>query len=125
MCTACYSAPEVGTLPESSMSSQHRERGCALSMKRLITFLFLTLFVSLTFAGEHVNEVAAQKKAGAPGSAPGFAPASLFGMNLYLTGRERTDGQAAHLGQVAAQGGVRWAREELSWANLEPNVKGQ
>ncbi len=69
--------------------------------------------------------VLAQQKPGVPSSRPNFAPASLFGMNLYLTGRERPDGQAVNLGQVAAAGGVRWSREELSWANLEPTTKGQ
>jgi hypothetical protein len=66
----------------------------------------------------------------APGSRPGkgdpqFMPVSMFGMNLYLTGLERGNSEAATLGTMAAQGGVRWAREELSWANIEPNAKGQ
>lgn len=66
-----------------------------------------------------------QQKPPPPGSSPRLVPASLFGMNLYLTGRERNDSQAATLGSMAAQAGVKWSREELSWANLEPNAKGQ
>jgi hypothetical protein len=54
-----------------------------------------------------------------------FMPVSLFGMNLYLTGLERSDAQASALGALAAQGGVKWSREELSWANIEPQAKGQ
>lgn len=53
-----------------------------------------------------------------------FGPVSLFGMNLYLTGLERSESQSATLGRLAAQGGVRWSREELSWANIEPTSKG-
>ena len=67
----------------------------------------------------------AQQKPGVPKGQPNFAPASLFGMNLYLTGLERSNSQAASLGQLAAQGGVKWSREELSWANIEPTTKGQ
>ncbi|HUS17107.1 MAG TPA: S-layer homology domain-containing protein [Chloroflexia bacterium] len=71
--------------------------------------------------------------AGAPTPRPGsqtfkgsssFMPVSLFGMNLYLTGLERSATQASTLGAMAAQGGVKWSREELSWANIEPNSKG-
>jgi hypothetical protein len=66
----------------------------------------------------------------APGSQPGkgdpqFMPVSMFGMNLYLTGLERGNSEASTLGTMAAQAGVKWAREELSWANIEPNAKGQ
>lgn len=65
-----------------------------------------------------------------PGSLPSkgssqFMPVSMFGMNLYLTGRERSDNQARTLGTLAAQAGVKWSREELSWANIEPTAKGQ
>jgi hypothetical protein len=49
----------------------------------------------------------------------------MMGMNLYLTGLERTDGQASALAGMAAQGGVKYSREELAWANIERNGKGQ
>ncbi len=58
------------------------------------------------------------------GKSPAVAPVSLFGMNLYLTGLERSNAQASTLGTLAAQAGVKWSREELSWANLEPQAKG-
>jgi hypothetical protein len=65
-----------------------------------------------------------------PGSKPSkgnpqFMPVSSFGMNLYLTGLERSDAEATTLGALAAQGGAKWSREELSWANIEPTTKGQ
>jgi hypothetical protein len=65
-----------------------------------------------------------------PGSVPSkaspqFMPVSLFGMNLYLTGLERSTAESSTLGALAAAGGVKWSREELSWANIEPNAKGQ
>jgi hypothetical protein len=55
-------------------------------------------------------------------------PFTGFGMNTYLTGLERiaNDGEEG-IGRLAAAGreaGVTWAREELSWANLEPGWKG-
>lgn len=53
----------------------------------------------------------------------------LFGMNTYITGLERNeqDGDAgvAQLLGFGRELGVAWAREELSWANLEPNAKGE
>ena len=61
----------------------------------------------------------------APAKGPtALAPVSLFGMNLYLTGLERSLAQADSLGALAAQAGVKWSREELSWANIEPQRKG-
>ncbi len=53
-----------------------------------------------------------------------FPTVSMFGMNLYLTGLERSVGQSNRIGQLAAADGVKWSREELSWANIEPNTKG-
>src|SRR3954467_6160675 len=58
-------------------------------------------------------------------NSPRFAPVSLFGMNLYLTGLERSENESSLLGGLAGQGGVKWSREELSWANIEPTTKGQ
>lgn len=58
-------------------------------------------------------------------------PAALgfFGMNTYLTGLERInndgdDGIAA-LASLGRAAGVGWAREELSWGNLERRDKGR
>jgi hypothetical protein len=50
---------------------------------------------------------------------PGF-----WGMNTYITGAERNsnDGDGVDtLIQLGREAGVQWAREELSWANLEPS----
>lgn len=68
------------------------------------------------------------------GAAPGrpvraqAQPPSLLGMNTYFTGLERTgrDGEAG-VTALAARGrqiGAAWAREELSWANMERDGKG-
>ncbi|MGI8586402.1 MAG: hypothetical protein ACR2M0_01755 [Chloroflexia bacterium] len=48
---------------------------------------------------------------------------SPFGMNLYLTGLERSDAERAVLLDRAREAGVRWSREELSWANIQPGGK--
>lgn len=57
------------------------------------------------------------------------AAPSLFGMNTYFTGLERNgrDGDAgvATLISQGRQIGVAWAREELSWGNLERDGKGR
>ncbi|HWQ13670.1 MAG TPA: hypothetical protein VNL77_12775 [Roseiflexaceae bacterium] len=53
----------------------------------------------------------------------------FFGLNTYLTGLERiaNDGEDG-IAALTAQGraaGAAWAREELSWANIEPGRKGR
>ena len=67
----------------------------------------------------------AQVRAAPPESAAGTpnlaaASASPFGMNLYITGLERPDAERAALISRAKEAGVRWSREELSWANIQP-----
>lgn len=54
-----------------------------------------------------------------------FPPVSMFGMNLYLSGLERTGMEPNQIASLAVAGGVKWSREELAWANLEPNTKGE
>src|SRR5690348_18270229 len=49
-----------------------------------------------------------------PAAPAAFAPVSLFGMNLYLTGLERSNAQAGTLAALAAQAGIKWSRAELS-----------
>src|SRR5689334_20755407 len=49
---------------------------------------------------------------------------SFFGMNLYITGLERPKDERLALLSAARDLGVRWSREEMSWANLEPDHKG-
>jgi hypothetical protein len=49
---------------------------------------------------------------------------SFFGMNLYITGQERPESEKIALMDAAQDLGVRWSREEVSWANLEPDAKG-
>lgn len=48
---------------------------------------------------------------------------SYWGMNLYLTKRERRSAgdNLAELGRLARVAGVRWTREELPWDLIEPN----
>jgi hypothetical protein len=69
-----------------------------------------------------------------PASTPTPPPLSqheevnLFGMNTYITGLERNqedrDTGVSRLLSLGREAGVDWAREELSWANLEPHQKG-
>jgi hypothetical protein len=53
-----------------------------------------------------------------------LATRSFFGMNLYVTGLERPKNEKVALLAAAQDLGVRWSREEISWANLEPDRKG-
>jgi hypothetical protein len=43
-------------------------------------------------------------------------PPGLFGLNMYVTGRERSEAEAAALVQLAGPIGARWTREEICWA---------
>ncbi len=43
-------------------------------------------------------------------------PPTLFGLNMYVTGRERSDAEAAALVSLAGPIGARWTREEICWA---------
>lgn len=68
-------------------------------------------------------------RAQTPAAAGQPAQLGLFGMNTYFTGLERNgrDGDAG-VATLIGQGrqlGVTWAREELSWANLEREAKGR
>ena len=57
------------------------------------------------------------------GSSSGF-----FGMNTYITGQERIKNDGPEgvntLVRLGREAGVQWAREELSWANMEGAKKG-
>jgi hypothetical protein len=60
---------------------------------------------------------------------PSALPMSPFGMNTYFTGLERInrDGDSG-AAMLVAQGralGATWAREELSWGNIERSAKGR
>ncbi|NTU84947.1 MAG: hypothetical protein HGA45_37210, partial [Chloroflexales bacterium] len=46
---------------------------------------------------------------------PGLPPA-LFGLNMYITGRERSEAEASALLGIAGPIGARWTREEICWA---------
>lgn len=53
---------------------------------------------------------------------------SFFGLNTYITGQERLDQDGEngikHLIGEGRAAGTAWAREEISWGNLEPQRKG-
>ncbi|NJM08594.1 hypothetical protein HC891_24020 [Candidatus Gracilibacteria bacterium] len=50
-----------------------------------------------------------------PAAAQTPAP-DFFGLNMYITGRERSDAEARALIGMAREIGVTWTREEISWA---------
>ncbi|MBP1467930.1 cellulase family glycosylhydrolase [Candidatus Chloroploca sp. M-50] len=53
---------------------------------------------------------------------PGLPP-SLFGLNMYITGRERSEAEAAQLVRLAGPIGARWTREEICWACWGREIK--
>lgn len=81
------------------------------------THLFVALFV---FLGIVLSSVPAPDPALAAPSAQQAATPSLFGLNLYITGRERSEDQAKTLISMAQQIGVDWTREEITWAAWGP-----
>ena len=91
---------------------------------RLLSIIPLAALAILLIGSQPVYSQAKPPQTVPPSDSSRLVPASLFGMNLYLTGLERNYSQATQLGALAAQAGVRWSREELSWANIEPNSKG-
>lgn len=66
-----------------------------------------------------------------PTSAAAAQPPQLafFGMNTYITGQERLgndrDDGIATIVAAGRTAGASWAREEISWANLESERKGR
>ncbi len=64
-----------------------------------------------------------------PTATPQAETLSFFGMNTYFTGLERInrdgDSGVATLMSRGREAGVAWAREELSWGNLERSAKGR
>ncbi len=48
---------------------------------------------------------------------PAPVPISPFGLNMYITGAERTDEEAQRLITLATQVGAQWTREEIAWAS--------
>ncbi len=81
-------------------------------MRKQTPQLLLTLIVLTTLLPTLVR--ADDASGGRP------APASPFGMNLYITGLERSRSDLPKVVAAATDLGVGWSREELSWANIEP-----
>jgi hypothetical protein len=59
-----------------------------------------------------------------PAQAAPIASRSFFGMNLYVSGLERPKAEKLAILEAATDIGVKWSREEMPWANLEPDRKG-
>lgn len=76
------------------------------------SLLFVIVILCVMFLPTAQPHVAAQQQPDA---------VSLFGMNLYVTGRERSELQAGALVSMAQQIGVEWTREEISWASWGNN----
>lgn len=77
-----------------------------LNISKPICLLASILLLLLTLLPQPAAAADAQ-----PTGRPG-----LFGLNMYITGRERSDEEAAQLVEQAQTLGVRWSREEICWA---------
>ncbi len=84
----------------------HRHITSAISRRGilLLLMLLLPLLPLAQPAPAHTSE-----------SQPGLPP-DLFGLNMYITGHERSAEEARALVQMARDIGVKWSREEISWA---------
>ncbi|NTU81254.1 MAG: hypothetical protein HGA45_18050 [Chloroflexales bacterium] len=86
------------------------------------------LRITLAILGIACALAAGPSRAQAPVAAGQPAQLSLFGINTYFTGLERNsrDGDAGVSTLIGRgrQMGAAWAREELSWGNLERDGKG-
>ncbi|MCG8347619.1 MAG: hypothetical protein MI924_07545 [Chloroflexales bacterium] len=82
---------------------------------------------TLLFCAVHLTNLAAAQTQPTSPNQPGQI--RFFGMNTYFTGLERIgrDGEdgIARLVAMGRSAGVAYAREELSWGNLERTGKGQ
>lgn len=76
------------------------------NVKTLFPITFLVLFTLLLTPLPTLSVVQAQS-APSPG---------LFGLNMYITGHERSKEEARALIKMARQIGASWTREEISWA---------
>ena len=65
---------------------------------------------------------AAGSSAASPIAMPGQpTELSFFGVNGYFTGYERWTEEVDALLPLGTAAGLRWTREEIVWANIEPN----
>jgi hypothetical protein len=100
-----------------------------MHQKTLPFSIALTLILAAVLAVSATAQPAPQQTQPAAGTQP--AAVSFFGMNTYFTGLERipptsNDGEngIASLIALGREAGIPWAREEIGWANLEPNYQG-
>src|SRR5688572_29458714 len=85
------------------------------------TFLY---FISLIALCSAILPVTSPAQFPATALASPIPTRSFFGMNLYITGLERPSRERVLLMEEATDLGVKWSREEISWANLERDGKG-
>jgi hypothetical protein len=92
-----------------------------------------SMMLTLIFAAVLAVSAAAQSvpRQAQPAAATQPQAISFLGMNTYFTGLERipptsNDGEngIATLIALGREANIPWAREEIGWANLEPNYQG-
>jgi hypothetical protein len=76
--------------------------------RKLLTMLALPLLLLSLLPPASAPATAATAQ---PGGRPG-----LFGLNMYISGHERSSAEAAALVQQVGAIGARWTREEICWA---------
>lgn len=79
-----------------------------------LTLSLLALFTGHPVQGRHASDQPGERLSRQIPQPVG--PPSLFGLNMYITGRERSDAEAAALVGLATRIGARWSREEICWA---------
>lgn len=99
------------------------QRSTAMKMANVLILgiLFAQMFHAPRFAiGQSVQTSGGKVYMPLVNKPRAVAAPSTWGMNLYLTKRERKGDNLPLLGDLASQAGVRWTREELPWDLIEP-----
>src|SRR5438874_2064611 len=91
-----------------------------MTRRRLLRIFCALVMLSLILPGGGTRLAATPNPESA--AAATLVNRSFFGMNLYITGLERPKAEKLALLSAAQDLGVRWSREEMSWANLEATV---
>ena len=84
-----------------------------LSLQRIMAWLVTILYLVSMSPGHAVRDSEQVAEASPVAGLP------FFGMNLYITGLERSKAEKTALLSAAEDLGVKVSREEMSWANVE------
>lgn len=89
------------------------------TMKGTIGLLLAALFALPLVASAGQGSTAPSPAAPRPPAGGVLAANSRYGMNMYFTNASRSDAEVNQLSPLAQAIGVRWSREQISWASYD------